>query len=458
MLIGASVGSLISRALRIPEKDRRLLLVAGTAGGLAAMFGTPLGAGLLATEILYRDDFESDALIPAILSSVTAYSIFRVISPSEGHLFSCARNYAFSPLRLWLYVLLALVIAVAGRLFIYVLKHVRQMFRRLNLPRWATPALGGLLLGALAVAWILGINPSLGLQGRGIGILGSGYGAAQAAIIAPNFMPTGWHAVGLLLGLALVKMLATALTLESGGSAGDFGPSIAIGGLLGGAFGYAAQCLMPGIVDPGAFALVGMGAFYGGIAHAPLAALVMVCEMAGSYDLLVPLMLTVGLAYLALRPVSLYSAQRLSRSSGAGVSLLRGRQVRDIFTPNRDLRTLTPTASILDIKQELASGVQLVYPVLDAKGRVLGVISEEIRSAVRTGFDFGGVIIAADVMMPNVSVLAEEDLEAALARMVENRLHALPVVNREDELLGLLLEQDITRAYCELQPIPKEMA
>ena len=137
-------------------------------------------------------------------------------------------------------------------------------------------------------------------------------------------MPTRWHAVGLLFGLALVKMFATALTLESGGSAGDLQSSIAIGGLLGGAFGYAAQILMPSIADPGAFALVGMGAFYGGIAHAPLAALVMVCEMAGSYDLLVPLMLTVGLAYLALRPVSLYSAQRLSRSSGEGVSMLRG--------------------------------------------------------------------------------------------------------------------------------------
>ena len=455
MLIGASVGSLISRALRVPEKDRRLLLVAGTAGGLAAMFGTPLGAGLLATEILYRDDFESDALIPAILSSVAAYSIFRAITPGEGHLFSCARGYAFSPQRLWLYVLLALVIAVAGRLFIFVLNHVRQMFRAISLPRWATPALGGLLLGALAVVWILGINPSLGLQGRGIGILGSGYGAAQAAILAPDFMPEGWRAAGLLLGLALVKMLATALTLESGGSAGDFGPSIAIGGLLGGAFGYAAQNLMPSIADPGAFALVGMGAFYGGIAHAPLAALVMVCEMAGSYALLVPLMLPVGLAYLALRPVSLYGAQRVSRSSGQGVSLLRGKCVRDIVTLDRNLRTLSPASSIVSIKQELASGEQLVYPVLDAQGRVLGVVSDEMRSAMRTGFDFGGVVIAADVMTPNINITLEDSLETALSKMVGNRLHALPVVDADERLLGLLLEQDITRTYCELQNVAR---
>ena len=451
MLIGASVGSLISRALRIPEKDRRLLLVAGTAGGLAAMFGTPLGAGLLATEILYRDDFESDALIPAILSSVTAFSVFRAIMPGEAHLFNCARSYAFNPGRLWLYVLLALVIALAGRRFVLVLSALKRLFRIMSLPRWASPAVGGLMLGALAVAWILGINPSLGLEGKGIGILGSGYGAAQAAIVAPNFMPTGWRAAILLFGLGLVKMVATGLTLESGGSAGDFGPSIAIGGMLGGAFGYAAQALMPSVGDPGAFALVGMGAFYGGIAHAPLAALVMVCELAGSYDLLVPLMLTVGLSYLALRPATLYGAQRASRASGVGVSVLRKLHVREVVVPDRVVRTLEPTAPMDTIRRELASGDQLVYPVLAPNGKVLGVVSDEMRSALRTGFDLETVVIAADVMTPNVSVSLEDNLEFVLTRMVSNRLHALPVVDQEECLVGLVLEQDITRTYCELQ-------
>jgi CIC family chloride channel protein len=157
-----------------------------------------------------------------------------------------------------------LFIAIAGRLFVQILKNTGNALRRLNLPRWASPAVGGLLLGLLAYAWISIVNPHLGLEGRGIGILGSGYGAAQAAVIEPTWMLRRWPAVGLLLGLAIVKMIATALTLESGGSGGDFGPSIAIGGLLGGALGHVAQILMPSIHDPGAFALVGMGAFFGG--------------------------------------------------------------------------------------------------------------------------------------------------------------------------------------------------
>lgn len=454
MLIGAAVGSLISRWLRVPEKDRRVLLVAGTAGGLAAMFGTPLGAGLLATEVLYRDDFESDALIPSILSSVTAFSIFRLIFPSEGHLFSCASNYEFDPTRLWLYALLALFIAVAGHLFVRVLRVTRRVFRGLNLPRWARPAVGGLLLGMLALAWISVVNPHLGLEGRGIGILGSGYGAAQAAVLEPAWMPRHGYAVGLLLGLALVKMVATALTLESGGSGGDFGPSIAIGGLLGGAFGHAAQIMMPSIHDPGAFALVGMGAFYGGIAHAPLATLVMVCEMAGSYDLLVPLMATVGLAYLALRPATLYGAQRVSRASGEPASLLRTKLVREVHSRQPGLRTISSTASMSAVARELASSDQPAYPVVNTDGAVLGVIPDRLSAALGEENGFAEVVIAADFMLPDVMTTERDNLEVALTRMVQNQLHALPVVDENGKLLGLLFEHDITRAYCDLQRTP----
>src|SRR5262249_21212529 len=154
------------------------------------------------------------------------------------------------------------------------------------------PGMGGAGLGLVAAAWIALINPHLNLTSRGIGLLGSGYGSAQGAITNGSWIPVGWHGVGLLAVLALTKIVASSLTLGSGGSAGDFGPSLAIGGLVGGAFGRAAQLLVSPSIDPGAFALVGMGTFYGGIAHTPVSALVMVCELAGTYDLLPSLMLS----------------------------------------------------------------------------------------------------------------------------------------------------------------------
>ncbi|HEX3849871.1 MAG TPA: chloride channel protein [Polyangiaceae bacterium] len=140
--------------------------------------------------------------------------------------------------------------------------------------------------------------------------------------------------------LGFAKLIAASITIGSGGSAGDFAPSLAIGGLLGGAFGRAAGLLLH---DPhisyGAFALVGMGTFYGGIAHTPLRALVLVCELAGNYDLLVPLMLTQGIAFVALRNRALYSSQvptqrdsPIHRDSLL-LDVLRGTRVSQLMKP-----------------------------------------------------------------------------------------------------------------------------
>jgi chloride channel protein, CIC family len=177
-------------------------------------------------------------------------------------------------------------------------------------PAWARPALGGLALGLLVTPILVVAGSRIGNPGQGFGILGGGYGAVQLAISGASWLPGGWNTVCLLLALALAKLIAASFTIGSGGSAGDFAPSLAMGGLLGGAFGQAASLLLGDPrIDPGAFALVGMGAFYGGIAHVPLAALVLVCEMAGNYDLLVPLMLALAISSVVLRRHTLYDAQ-----------------------------------------------------------------------------------------------------------------------------------------------------
>jgi len=120
--------------------------------------------------------------------------------------------------------------------------------------------------------------------------------------------------VALFGGLCLAKLFASSLTIGTGGSAGDFAPALVIGGLFGGAFGRAVQLLSNDPrINPAAFALIAMGTFYGGLAHAPLSSLIIVCELAGSYDLLVPLMLAEGIAFIALRKRSLYHAQLPSR-------------------------------------------------------------------------------------------------------------------------------------------------
>jgi CIC family chloride channel protein len=307
MLLGAAIGSVVGRLMPATARERRILVLAGVAAGIAAVFRTPLGAALLAVEMVYRDDFESDALVPAILASVVSYSIVISIF-GRATLFGYLPRFAFLPAHLPLYVALAVVVAIAGVAFVRALRAVARGCAALRLPSWARPALGGLAMGTLGTALALAVRHRHGLDG--LGVFGGGYGVVQAALGGGAGLPAGWQLVALFAALAAAKLVAAALTIGSGASAGDFAPSLVVGGLIGAAFGHAATLLLHDpTIQPAAFALVGMGTFYGGIAHVPLAALVLVSELAGSYDLLVPMMASIAVALVVLRRWTLYPAQ-----------------------------------------------------------------------------------------------------------------------------------------------------
>lgn len=458
MQIGGALGSIVGRYLRVTERERRILLVAGAAAGMAAVFRTPLGAALLAVEVLHKNDFESDALVPSVLASVVSYSVFLALFGGNGAapLFAHAASYPFVPGHLWLYALMALGISGCAALFVVGLHRVQHIADRLPLPRWAIPAVGGLALGAVAVPIIWFVGSWMG-EGQGLGVLGGGYGLAQVAITGASWFPAGWRGVELLLLLAVVKMVATSLTVGSGGSAGDFGPSMVMGGILGGAFGRAAQLLLDDPrIDPGAFALVGMGTFYGGLAHVPIGSLVMTCELAGSYDLLVPLMLAEGIAFVALRNRSLYRAQvDTKRDSPAHRDdlihdVLRDVQVGTVVIGGRDLvsfKQKTPAADVL--RSVAAAEWQDAFPVLDANETLVGVVTTDILRAAATAPDLVNLAVADDMMAPPVSVLETDDLHAALELMLSQGMRELLVVDASGRVIGVVDEAEITAAYLE---------
>ncbi|MCC7542982.1 MAG: chloride channel protein [Deltaproteobacteria bacterium] len=455
MQIGAGLASSIGRLLGATPRERRVLVVAGTAAGLSAIFGTPLGAALLATEVLYRDDFESDALVPAVFASVTSFSIFVTILPGHGQLFAHAPRYPFEPTHLPLYAGLALVLALVARLFVLALAEARHLFARLPGPPWARPAAGGLALGVVAALSLAIVSPRLGIEGIGVGLLGSGYGLAQTAITGAEWLPTGWTGVALLFAFGVAKVGATSLTLGSGGSGGDFGPSLAIGALLGGAFGRAAHLAGATSVDPGAFALVGMGAFYGGLAHTPLAGLVMVCELAGNYDLLVPLMLVGGLTYVLLRRTGLYRTQPTSRfdspihAAEDTLDILKRLRVADVVPTPMQFVTFSRSSVASEILRRVADAPprQVAFPVIDEKGALVGIVSDEAIRALGHDQEALGAVVADDLMSRPVTVRGDDDLHAALERILAERIREVPVVDAHGVVVGLLDEADISRAY-----------
>src|SRR5882672_905549 len=181
MQIGGALGSWVGRALHVTTSERRILMVAGVAAGIAAVFRTPLGAALLAVEVLYRDDFESDALIPAVLASVTAYSVVISIF-GESTLFAHPGRFPFIIKHLWLYGLLAILVTSLASVFLSALRTVQHVSARLKLPEWLKPALGGASLGLFCIPIILFIGWRVHQPGQGLGLFGGGYGAVQVAI------------------------------------------------------------------------------------------------------------------------------------------------------------------------------------------------------------------------------------------------------------------------------------
>ena len=409
MQIGGALGSTCGWLLGVDVRERRILMVSGVAAGIAAVFRTPLGAALLAVEVLYRDDFEADALIPAVLASVVAYSVVITIF-GEATMFANPGHFPFIIKHLPLYALLALLVSVLAVMFLSSLRTVQRVTASLAIPRWARPGLGGLALGCFCVPIIWVVGKTVAQPGQGLGLLGGGYGAVQVAISGVDWLPIGWAGVALLAGLCLAKILAASLTIGSGGSAGDFAPSLVIGGLFGGAFGRAAQILLPhSQIEPGAFALVAMGTFYGGISHTPLSSLVLVCELAGSYDLLVPLMLAEGIAFIVLRRRSLYRAQLPTQRD----SPAHQHATRDVLRSTR-------------------------------VGSVMRLVS------------ISGVAIPARTL----SVRTDANLRTAAETMLNNKLREIQVTDTEGNVVGLIDETDISRFYLKAadENLPKPPA
>ncbi len=294
-LITAGFGSVYAKLLHRSEYERRLVVLMGMAAGLSAIFRSPIGTAIFAVEVLYGGmDFEGGALIYCMLAAIVAYAVngwfvgwqplFQV--PSHLHAAGIA-DYGW-------YVALGTASGLLASLLPELFYRVRDLFAALPIPPWVKPGVGGLLLGLMAL--------------RLPQVLGGGYGWIQEAI-------NGRLALGLLLVLVVAKMLALSLSVASGGSGGIFAPSLFVGAMLGGVFASIAH------VPPAGFVIVGMAAVFAGAARVPIATLLMVVEMTGDYQLLVPAGLAVMLSFVIqinlssfLKYGSLYEAQVAGRS------------------------------------------------------------------------------------------------------------------------------------------------
>lgn len=301
--ISAGFGSLLTRRLRLSDEDGRIAVALGIGAGIGAIFAAPLGGAVLAASITYRDDFDYRCLLPGFITSGTAYAVlgsFLGFDPLFGYIDAEYRFEKAGPL-LW-FVVIGLVGAAVGYLYARTFHTTVRLSHRLPGGPVLKPAVGGLLVGLLGL-----LIPE---------ILSSGYGWAQLAAERGSLMQIP---LWIVVVLPIAKIVATSLSIGTGGSGGLFGPGIVIGAFVGGAIWRLGElCQLPGVPpDPGIFVVVGMMTCFGSVARAPLAIMIMVAEMTGSFSVVPGAIISVGIAALLLSRtnVTIYEAQRLNREA-----------------------------------------------------------------------------------------------------------------------------------------------
>ncbi len=446
--VGSGLGSAVSDAMRLSERDRRIFLLAGSSAGIGALFTAPLGGALFAPEVLYRKaEFEGDAIIPCIISSIIAYTTFTTFGGDERAITIPQETLAVlslhHPAELAFYFLLALLCTLVGYIYVHTFDGIRDLSARLTpIPKMFRPALGGLLVAVIAVA----IAPMAGENG----ILYGGYDLMKGAIASDLAIET-------MAVLVVAKILATSLSIATGGSGGVFAPSLAIGALLGAIVGQLCAEMFPDLpIHPSCYALVGMGGFFSGVAKTPIASMIIVCEMTGSYELLAPLMLVSVIHMMLAQSWTIYDTQvegMVDSPAHAGdfvVDVLERMRVRDLLSGAREPEKISENATLRRALDIVSKAQGYYFPVVDDEDRMVGIFSLSDVRRIFQETTVADLVIVRDFMVEEVVTTSpSEDLNAALFKLNEYGLHEIPVVadDNASEVVAMLTRNNLGAAY-----------
>jgi CIC family chloride channel protein len=431
--IGSSIGSTIGQLLKAPPLRQRTLVGCGAAAGIAATFNAPIAGALFAAEVILGE-FGLSTFSPVVLSSVTATTISRYYFGD----FPAFIIPTYKLVSLWeflFYPVLGVIVGLVSLLFILTVNKSEDLFDALKMPEYLKPALGGLMLGCMLIVW-----PN---------VFGVGYGTINLSL--KNQLP-----FIILLTLVFVKILATSITVGSGGSGGIFAPSLFIGAMTGGFFGYAVHEYFPLITaDSGAYAMVAMGAVVAGTTHAPITAMIIIFELTSTYEIILPLMITCMLSTLittSLKRDSIYTS-KLSRrgveiTQGWEQSVLRALKVRDVASDH--FVTVPEDMHLADMVEILKREDLSYLHMVDNDGGLTGIISfSDIRSALHEeGLRY--LVIARDVATTEIiNIHPSDSIQDALYKMGRNGISHLPVVEENDigKIIGTLNKKDVMAVY-----------
>jgi len=456
--IGSVLGSLVGQWMRVNTQNMTTLLGCGAAAGIAAVFNAPIAGVLFVMEILLRD-FSLRTFTPIVIAAVVASASIQGIL-HDAAIFQLGEDFmvmegefrmAFMPA----YILLGLLCAVAGVLFIRGLDASSHAFSRLRIPAWTRPATGGAALAVLGLLWLLIAGTELPA------FYGNGYPEITRLLSPSNYESAVLSGeagilITTMLGLLAFKLVGTCLTIGSGGAGGMFAPSLMMGALIGGLFGMGLEAV--GLLEhgtPARFALVGMAAMVASVTHAPLTGILIVYELTRHYQIILPLMLAAVVATIVARWLcrdSIYSARLREagiRLGGAGdLTILSRLTVEDlILDPPHIVRT-GDAASTLIAEAESAGAADFV--VLDDEGLYAGMVTDQDLRAALVYREAIPLLQVSELTRSDLPfVTPDETLDVVLEKFSRSDVDALPVLIDGDpsRASGLVTRTRLMKRY-----------
>ncbi len=429
-LIGASLGTAVSKVFNLSDKERNIALATGLGSGISAVFKAPLAGAIISSEVFYREDFEVEALLPSFIASVVSYIISGIFLGFQPLFYTSVPPFTGLNLETLLgYILLGIASAIISYLLIFTFFKVNDYFKSLDVHPAIKPAIGGFFSGIVGM-----INPIA---------IGNAYGWIQMLL---NGDLSHLSILKVVSGVFL-SILALSLTLGSGGSGGIFGPSLVVGGLTGASVFFVLNSTIGNFFDLQSMTIVGMISTFAATAKAPLSTIVLVAEMTGGYELLVPSIISVSIAHILSGEKSIFPSQVKKRVDSPAhmdeykAFVLQHVKVKDIM--KYPVITLTPDDTVLDaqkiMEKKFISGVPVVV-----NGTVVGLITSsdvlavdrEKREHVRVG----------EVMTKNPEcVTPDTTLFDTLDKFISKGFGRAPVVKdfSSMRLVGIITRADI---------------
>jgi H+/Cl- antiporter ClcA/CBS domain-containing protein len=426
IVTGGAIGSLLGQAFHVSPAERKILLASGAAAGMAATFGTPLAAVILAIELLMFE-FSVRVFVPLVVSAAVAGGVHAAVFGAAPLLHAPATAAVGLP-RLPIFLVLGALCGLLAAALTKGLELVEDAFERLPVSPFWFPVIGAIGFGCIGL-----------LQPRALGV---GYDQINDVLL-------GKLTIGVVAGLALAKLFAWWIALGSGTSGGTLAPILLIGGAAGTIAAWAAGQVFPGLGVPASvMALVAMAATFAAATRAPFASMVFLFELTREYTIILPLMLgTVAavLVYDAVMEESLLTMKLARRGlrirSEFHLDPMRTTLVRDVMTA--DVRGLPVSATVADAREMVTTAGHGAFPLLDRARRVVGIVTrgDLLRSTSRDDAPVTE-IASADVMTvgPGSSLLDVVEV------MLEGSVEHVPVVDDAGVLVGICTRTDLLRA------------